>query len=315
LRRAEGLQPIAQTRLASTGWLLCAIIPGVLAVFAASRFDWGLPFLDGPDPSWTEVNGWLLAIAASVALTAFAHACLSLSVRDGLLMLGFGLGVSSAAEYTGLRWQMPFGFRYVYDPALQPLILGQVPAVIPLMWFALAYTPVVFLRRMSVRPEGRLDARRLLAKTGLCSLFLVAMDLFLDPLGVSGGTWTWPDGGSYFGIPLMNFVGWFIVGVAIFLPYFLLAEEDGEQRMAAAARLDAAFAALSVSLTGLCLLACPVRLGSWIPTLLAGAVIVPCWGYWLVVAPATSPCRPAGRWIRWGGRLEPVAEDAEPRER
>ena len=303
MRRVDRLQLIAQTRLAGTGWLLCAMISGSLAVFAASRFDWGLPFLAGPDPSWTEANGWLLATAASVSLMAFAHACYNLSVRDGLLMLALGVGVSLAAEYAGLRWRLPFGYHYIYNPALQPLLLGQVPAAVPPLWFALAYTPVVFLRRMSVRLRGRLDIRRVVLKTGLCSLFLMAMDLFLDPLGVSGGAWTWPDGGSYFGIPLMNFVGWIVVGVVIYLPYFLLAGADVASRRPVAARLDAAFAALSVSLTGLCLLACSVRLGTWIPTLLAGAIIVPCWGYWLTGAPATSPCRPAGRWIRWGGRL------------
>ena len=310
LRRVDRLQPIAGAgqadigrTLANLGRLWCGLALAAIAALAAARVDWGIPFLAGPDYPWTVMNGWLLAIAATASLAAFAHACYNLSVRDGLLMLALGVGVSLAAEYAGLRWRLPFGYRYIYNPALQPLLLGQVPAAVPPLWFALAYTPVVFLRRFSVRLRGRLEIRRVLLKTGLCSLFLMAMDLFLDPLGVSGGAWTWPDGGSYFGIPLMNFVGWIVVGVVIFLPYFLLAEEDGEQRMAAAARLDAAFAALSVSLTGLCLLACPVRLGTWIPTLLAGAVIVPCWGYWLAGVPAASPCRPAGRWIRWGGRL------------
>ena len=315
LRRVDKLQPIAGAGQASAGRLRCGLAPGVIAALAATRIDWGIPFLAGPDYPWTVMNRWLLAIAATASLAVFAHACYNLSVRDGLLMLALGVGVSLAAEYTGLRWHLPFGYHYAYDPALQPLLLGQVPATVPPLWFVFCYAPLVFLRRFSVRLRGRLDSRRVLLKTGLCALYLMAIDLFLDPLGVSSGAWTWPEGGLYFGIPLLNFAGWFVVGVAIYLPYFLLARDSEGPRRRGAAGLDAAMAAVFIGVTVLCFLACLVRLGTWIPTLLAGAIIVPCWGYWLTGTPVARPCSRMGRWIRLGGRLEPVAEDAESRER
>ena len=322
MRRVDRLQPIAGAgqadigrTLANLGRLWCGLALAAIAALAAARVDWGIPFLAGPDYPWTVMNGWLLAIAATASLAAFAHACYNLSVRDGLLMLALGVGVSLAAEYAGLRWRLPFGYRYIYNPALQPLLLGQVPAAVPPLWFVIGYAPVVFLRRFSVRLRGHLEIRRVLLKTGLCALFLTATDLFLDPLGVSSGAWTWPEGGPYFGVPLLNFAGWFVVGVAIYLPYFLLAGADVASRRPVAARPDADFAAIFIGVTVLCFLACRVRLGTWVPTLLAGAIIVPCWGYWLTGTPVTRPCSRMGRWIRWGGRLEPVAEDAEARKR
>jgi hypothetical protein len=106
-----------------------------------------------------------------------------------------------------------------------------------------------------------------------------------------------------------------VVGVAIYLPYFLLAGADGASRRPVAARPDADFAAVFIVVTVLCFLACLVRLETWVPVIAAGAIIVPCWGYWLAGAPVAKPCSRMGRWIRWGDRLDPVAEDAESRER
>ena len=35
----------------------------------------------------------------------------------------------------------------------------------------------------------------------------------MDPIQVAAGSWTWPGGGSYFGIPIGNFVGWILVTI------------------------------------------------------------------------------------------------------
>jgi len=44
-------------------------------------------------------------------------------------------------------------------------------------------------------------------------LFTVIIDLIMDPIQVHSGTWAWLDKGPYFGIPIGNFIGWFIVAV------------------------------------------------------------------------------------------------------
>jgi len=43
--------------------------------------------------------------------------------------------------------------------------------------------------------------------------FVLVIDLFMDPLEVWKGAWTWVNGGPYFGVPIGNFVGWFTVAV------------------------------------------------------------------------------------------------------
>jgi len=43
----------------------------------------------------------------------------------------------------------------------------------------------------------------------LSGLAFTAWDLFLDPQMVAWGFWEWEQPGGYFGIPWVNFAGWF----------------------------------------------------------------------------------------------------------
>jgi putative membrane protein len=44
-----------------------------------------------------------------------------------------------------------------------------------------------------------------------------AWDLFLDPQMVGWGYWVWAEPGGYFGIPWINFSGWFVSAALITL--------------------------------------------------------------------------------------------------
>lgn len=46
----------------------------------------------------------------------------------------------------------------------------------------------------------------------LTGVIAVILDLFIDPIAVATGYWTWfVKGTVYYGIPLLNFVGWFVL--------------------------------------------------------------------------------------------------------
>jgi putative membrane protein len=56
-------------------------------------------------------------------------------------------------------------------------------------------------------------------------VIVTVIDLFMDPIQVQAGTWTWLHGGVYFGVPFGNFVGWFTVTIIVttifrFFEYF-----------------------------------------------------------------------------------------------
>ncbi len=59
------------------------------------------------------------------------------------------------------------------------------------------------------------DGRRRPRGIALGSAALTAWDLFLDPQMVGEGYWTWARRGVYRGIPLTNYLGWFVTGLGV----------------------------------------------------------------------------------------------------
>lgn len=55
----------------------------------------------------------------------------------------------------------------------------------------------------------------------LSSFVMVMWDLSFDPMAATiGKLWVWHSGGSYFGVPFSNFLGWFL---CVFTFYFIFA--------------------------------------------------------------------------------------------
>lgn len=114
---------------------------------------------------------------------------------------------TTVIERVGTQTGIPFG-RYGYTNALRPQVAG-VPAVVPLAWFAMA---------MPAREAAHsaLGARSTaLSRIVMGSAALTAWDLFLDPQMVGEGYWKWARRGLYRGIPVSNFVGWFVTGLGV----------------------------------------------------------------------------------------------------
>jgi putative membrane protein len=71
-------------------------------------------------------------------------------------------------------------------------------------------------RRVSQRRNG-------LARIALGSFILLSWDLALDPaMSVATKYWIWGTTGPYYGMPVLNLVGWFATGVAIMVVFALL---------------------------------------------------------------------------------------------
>lgn len=109
-----------------------------------------------------------------------------------------------------------FGGAYSY-PA-QAGVFG-VPFPIIAYWAVFIYTGywlvTTFLYWFGKQKPSR--GRGSLLTLGLVvladGLAVTAIDLFMDPVSVRAGSWTWAHGGPYFGVPIGNFVGWFGVTV------------------------------------------------------------------------------------------------------
>jgi len=150
-----------------------------------------------------------------------------------VLMYGPGLGrwriasfvvwgslVGGAAELIGTTNLIPLGStalpfgEYQYTHWLGPKIGGHVPYFIPLSWFAMSLVSLDFARRVSA-----VRWRYLL----LGSLFMVLWDVSLDPAMTKAFPfWVFGTSGVYFGMPLVNWFGWFVVSLVILVGYEVL---------------------------------------------------------------------------------------------
>jgi putative membrane protein len=109
-------------------------------------------------------------------------------------------------EVLGVRLAVPFG-EYAYTAVLRPQFLG-VPLVIAFAWMVL----VAYVKQMLL-----FFNLRFWVELTIASAWMTAIDLLIDPLAVNKlGYWQWARTGSYYGIPVHNFAGWFLASLLIF---------------------------------------------------------------------------------------------------
>ena len=95
-----------------------------------------------------------------------------------------------------------------------------VPLLIGLAYLGMGYLSWTVARLIldGVRPA----ADRIFALPALASFVMVSWDLTFDPVASTiGQSWIWRDGGAYFGVPVSNFLGWYLT-VFVFFQLFAL---------------------------------------------------------------------------------------------
>jgi len=92
-------------------------------------------------------------------------------------------------EWVGSHTGLPFG-HYHYTSRLWPQ-LGNVPLLIPLAW-------------LMMLPPAWAIAHRIVGPNA------PRWQFFLDPQMVAWNFWVWDQPGGYFGIPWLNYFGWWI---------------------------------------------------------------------------------------------------------
>jgi len=114
-------------------------------------------------------------------------------------------------EWVGTQSGLPFG-SYHYTPELQPQVWG-IPLSVTLAWYMLLIPAWSVARSLVPRPTG---AGNWLFAAVAATAF-TAWDLYLDPQMVARGLWVWDSPGAYFGVPLLNYAGWWLVSFVLSL--------------------------------------------------------------------------------------------------
>jgi lycopene beta-cyclase len=124
--------------------------------------------------------------------------------------------LSYFAEFIGSKTGIPFG-KYHYTDVLQPQ-LGGVPLLIPLAWMMMLPPAWAMASAVLPRANSKLPPFLFTIYYSLISaLAFTAWDLFLDPQMVRWNFWVWEIPGQYFGIPLVNYLGWVLVSALLTL--------------------------------------------------------------------------------------------------
>lgn len=123
--------------------------------------------------------------------------------------------ISTIAELLALKTPLRcFGVKYRYNlnrPSFSSGIrfLNVYPFEASLMWVVfkyLSFNLAIFIIQAFLLPEVLIIF--------LTPLILVSLDFIVDPVSVNiNKLWQWEKGSRYFGIPLRNFLGWYMVSL------------------------------------------------------------------------------------------------------
>jgi putative membrane protein len=160
-----------------------------------------------------------MLVASSIAMFAVCWAS-AIHLLGGAAALRFVLIATSLgwlAEQLGSSYGWFFG-SYAYTAVLGPT-LGDVPAVIPLMWFALAYIGYVTANLIvwQAPSDGKGPLLQGVVMSLLAAMIVTAYDLGADPYMVFKlEAWIMAKrDGWWFGETLQGFVGWMFVSFVI----------------------------------------------------------------------------------------------------
>jgi len=148
------------------------------------------------------------------------HSLANRGTRYTMLFFSIAFSFTLASELGGTAFGWVFG-KYYYAPRPPWMIAELVPIQNPLSWCVVLYvcdalTDLVlpYDPNRTEKVSGRFLPLAVFAieYAAINGLEAVGLDMILDPIS-AGHSWYWATPGPYFGIPLSNYLGWFVVTV------------------------------------------------------------------------------------------------------
>lgn len=135
--------------------------------------------------------------------------------------------ISWSYETSSILTGFPFG-HYYYSDQLGPK-LWLVPLLIMPAYFSMGYLAWTLAHILLDRFDDRLAGADVVLVPVFASFVMVMWDLCIDPAqSTIGGAWIWRDGGGFFGVPLVNFLGWYLCVFTIYLAFALYLKRSAE---------------------------------------------------------------------------------------
>jgi uncharacterized membrane protein len=163
----------------------------------------------------------LTVLHLAILLTfVFVHGAIRYGIKGVVAFAVICLVVSNVIENMGVATGFPFG-PYHYTDALGPK-LGYVPLMIGPAYLGVGYLSWVLATVLVGDVRRGADALSTFATPAIGAFIMVLWDLVMDPSASTlGQWWIWHHGGGFFGVPLVNYLGWYLT-VYVFMQIFAL---------------------------------------------------------------------------------------------
>jgi len=190
-------------------WLLLVLSGFFCLVFPFALI--GLALNIQPPVPTQVVGSGMLFIEGSVLIVAGIVLC---GYARALLAAVFVIVLSYGVEALGVNTGIPFGV-YRYTAMLQPQLPGGVPLPVMFAWVLIVFGAYALVKRSTAARRGIGIGTALLG-----AVLAVMQDLAIEPVAAHVVFyWQWLAAGrvNYYGIPLANFVAWFVVTFMLLL--------------------------------------------------------------------------------------------------
>lgn len=166
------------------------------------------------DPDLLAMDSFL--VTAILFILAVLHGSERYGKKNILIFFLITWLVSFFFENLSIATGFPFGF-YHYSPTLGFLT---VPLIIIFAYFSIGYLAWMLSHVLTGQYTKKLEGKQIFIVPFVAAFLMVMWDLTVDPISSTlQGLWVWTTPGAYFGVPISNFFGWFLV-VYLFFQIF-----------------------------------------------------------------------------------------------
>lgn len=188
-------------------------------------------------PHALSLDAQLAVVVFLPLVFALIHGAMRYGVAGIVVFLILCLGISNGFENLGVLTGFPFG-PYFYTDAMGPKLFV-VPLLIGPAYFGAGYTSWVLASILLGEIDRPPDRIAVAAVPIVAAFIMVGWDVCFDPgSSTLDRLWIWRTGGGYFGVPLSNYLGWYLT-VLVFL--FVFSVYLARRRDAGAPRLSTSY--------------------------------------------------------------------------
>lgn len=174
------------------------------------------------------ISRFTLRFAGGFFLLVFVslHGWYRYGRNNMVIFFAITLAITWTAETLSIETGIPFG-KFNYTDSLGEKI-GNVPILIIPAYYYNGYLAWIMANLFVGSREAGVNKQNVIRVPLISTIIMVIWNLTFDPImSTIEGNWIWHDGGIYFGVPLSNFLGWFITVFLVFQLFSLFLFRSG----------------------------------------------------------------------------------------